>query len=122
MNIALFDLDYTLIDFDSDHAWGEYLCERGKVDAAKYRSQNDKFYADYRAGPNRFTLPLKLREAGYYEYTARITVPEGRDGWKENNLALGDLHLRGEGRVLLVTDPQGDGRDWQKLAAALREG
>lgn len=50
MSIALFDLDYTLIDFDSDHAWGEYLCARGKVDAAKYRSQNDKFYADYREG------------------------------------------------------------------------
>ena len=50
MSIALFDLDYTLIDFDSDHGWGEYLCELGKVDAAWYRSQNDQFYADYRAG------------------------------------------------------------------------
>jgi HAD superfamily hydrolase (TIGR01490 family) len=48
--IALFDLDYTLLDFDSDHAWGDFLCKRGKVDAAWYRSQNDAFYADYRAG------------------------------------------------------------------------
>jgi HAD superfamily hydrolase (TIGR01490 family) len=50
MNIALFDLDYTLISFDSDHAWGEYLGLRGKVDAADYNAKNDKFYEDYRAG------------------------------------------------------------------------
>ena len=50
MNIALFDLDYTLIGFDSDHAWGEYLCAKGKVDADLYRRRNDQFYADYRAG------------------------------------------------------------------------
>lgn len=77
---------------------------------------------DYNAGPNRHALPIYLREPGHYEYTARITPPSGRDGWKENNVAMGDLFLRGEGRVLLVTDPEGDGRDWQKLAAALREG
>jgi HAD superfamily hydrolase (TIGR01490 family) len=50
MSIALFDLDYTLIGFDSDHAWGGYLCARGKVDAQDYTAKNDQFYADYRAG------------------------------------------------------------------------
>ena len=57
--IALFDLDYTLLDFDSDHAWGDYLCLRGKVDADWYRSQNDAFYADYRAGV--LDMPAFLR-------------------------------------------------------------
>ena len=50
INIALFDLDYTLIGFDSDHAWGEYLGTRGKVDAKEYNSKNDYFLAEYRAG------------------------------------------------------------------------
>jgi HAD superfamily hydrolase (TIGR01490 family) len=50
MNVALFDLDYTLIGFDSDHGWGDYLCLHKKVDAAVYQSRNDAFYADYRAG------------------------------------------------------------------------
>jgi len=50
LDTALFDLDYTLIGFDSDHGWGEFLCELGKVDAAWYKAQNDQFYADYRAG------------------------------------------------------------------------
>ena len=29
MRLALFDLDNTLLGGDSDHAWGDYLCERG---------------------------------------------------------------------------------------------
>jgi HAD superfamily hydrolase (TIGR01490 family) len=48
--IALFDLDYTLIGFDSDHGWGDFLCELGHVDGAWYKATNDAFYADYRAG------------------------------------------------------------------------
>jgi HAD superfamily hydrolase (TIGR01490 family) len=49
--VALFDLDYTLLDFDSDHGWGDFLCRRGKVaDAEAYHAQNDVFYSDYRAG------------------------------------------------------------------------
>jgi HAD superfamily hydrolase (TIGR01490 family) len=48
--IALFDLDYTLLDFDSDHAWGDFLCHQGKVDASLYKAANDKFYEDYRNG------------------------------------------------------------------------
>ena len=74
----------------------------------------------YEAGKNRFTLPLYLREPGYYEYAATIEVPKGEDGWAENNVAIGDLYLRGEGKVLLVTDAKSDARDWEKLAAALK--
>jgi uncharacterized membrane protein/Mg-chelatase subunit ChlD len=77
---------------------------------------------DYNAGKNRFTMPLYLREPGYYEYVATIDVPPGEDGWVENNVAIGDLYLRGEGQVLLITDTRGDSRDWEPLAAALKAG
>lgn len=50
MGLAIFDLDNTLLAGDSDHAWGEFLCDRGHVDAAAYRTRNDQFYADYVAG------------------------------------------------------------------------
>lgn len=50
MRLALFDLDNTLLAGDSDHAWGEYLCQRGIVDASHYRARNDAFYQDYLAG------------------------------------------------------------------------
>ena len=50
MPLAIFDLDNTLIAGDSDHLWGEFLVEQGVVDADVYRRENDRFYAEYRAG------------------------------------------------------------------------
>jgi uncharacterized membrane protein/Mg-chelatase subunit ChlD len=74
---------------------------------------------EYAAGKNRRSLPLYLREPGYYEYVATITTAKGEDGWAENNVAVGDLFLRGEGKVLVSINPQGDARDWEPLVAAL---
>lgn len=50
MRLALFDLDNTLLGGDSDHAWGDYLCERGILDGIAYKARNDAFYQDYLAG------------------------------------------------------------------------
>jgi len=50
MRLAIFDLDNTLLAGDSDHAWGEYLVQRGLVDGVWYKAENDRFYADYCAG------------------------------------------------------------------------
>ena len=75
----------------------------------------------YEKGKNRYALPLYFREPGYYEYVATIEPPPGQDGWKENNTAINFLYLKGEGKVLLVTDPQGDQRDWETLVKALKE-
>ena len=48
--LALFDLDNTLLAGDSDHAWGEFLIERGLVDADRHRAANDAHYQNYLAG------------------------------------------------------------------------
>lgn len=50
MKLALFDLDHTLLDTDSDHAWGEFLVNDGLVDPVRHRQINDQFYEDYKAG------------------------------------------------------------------------
>ncbi len=50
MKLALFDLDNTLIPFDSDHAWGEFTSRIGWTDAQAFKARNDRFYADYCAG------------------------------------------------------------------------
>ncbi|MFD2111679.1 HAD family hydrolase [Thiorhodococcus fuscus] len=50
MALALFDLDNTLLAGDSDHLWGCFLAARGIVDGAHYERENERFYADYRAG------------------------------------------------------------------------
>jgi HAD superfamily hydrolase (TIGR01490 family) len=50
MRLALFDLDSTLIPFDSDHAWGAFVVRLGWVDEAVYAQKNEYFYAQYKAG------------------------------------------------------------------------
>jgi HAD superfamily hydrolase (TIGR01490 family) len=50
MSLAIFDLDNTLLAGDSDHRWGEFLCEQNWASADNYRTRNDQFYADYQAG------------------------------------------------------------------------
>lgn len=50
MTLAIFDLDNTLIAGDSDHAWGQFLSDKGIVDAKMYEQANDQFYQDYLNG------------------------------------------------------------------------
>ena len=50
MTLAIFDLDNTLIAGDSDHLWGEFLCDRGVVDSGEFRATNARFFADYQRG------------------------------------------------------------------------
>ncbi len=50
MTLAIFDLDHTLIDGDSDYLWGEYLVASGRVDEREYRERNRRFYEDYQRG------------------------------------------------------------------------
>jgi uncharacterized membrane protein len=76
---------------------------------------------DYPAGKSRYTVPLYLREAGYYEYAATIEPQAGHDTWHQNNTVLGAISLRGSGHVLLVTDTAAPEHDWRPLERALHE-
>ncbi|MFZ6862434.1 HAD family hydrolase [Undibacterium sp. Ji67W] len=48
--LALFDLDHTLIPIDSDYEWGQFLCRIGAVDAEAFARRNADFFAQYQAG------------------------------------------------------------------------
>ena len=50
MNLCLFDLDDTLLPFDSDHAWGEFMIRLGWVEPVAFRAGNDAFFEQYKAG------------------------------------------------------------------------
>lgn len=76
MRLALFDLDNTLLGGDSDHAWGDYLCERGILDPVAYKQRNDAFYQDYLNG----TLDLQAYLAFSMEILA-ATEPAQLDQW-----------------------------------------
>jgi HAD superfamily hydrolase (TIGR01490 family) len=49
-NLALFDLDHTLLPIDSDYEWGQFLVRTGAVDAVEHKRRNDQFFAQYQAG------------------------------------------------------------------------
>jgi HAD superfamily hydrolase (TIGR01490 family) len=48
--LAIFDLDNTLLEGDSDYLWGTFLVEQGIVDGEYYERENDRFYQEYREG------------------------------------------------------------------------
>ncbi|MBI4988209.1 MAG: HAD family hydrolase [Rhodocyclales bacterium] len=50
MNLALFDLDNTLLAGDSDFEWAQYLISRGVLDREVYEARNLDFYEQYKAG------------------------------------------------------------------------
>lgn len=111
MRLALFDLDNTLLGGDSDHAWGDWLCERGILDGATYKARNDAFYQDYLAGRLNitdylnFTLDIFGRTemaqlaAWHEQFMAEciepIILPKG--------LALLDEHRAAGDKLVIIT-------------------
>lgn len=60
MTLAIFDLDNTLINGDSDHAWSQFLVTEKLVDADEAARVNDHFFEQYQNGT------LNIRE--YLEF------------------------------------------------------
>ena len=50
MNLALFDLDNTLLSGDSDFEWAQFLIEQGVLDRELFEAKNQAFYDQYKAG------------------------------------------------------------------------
>jgi len=50
VKLALFDLDNTLLDGDSDYAWAQFLIEEGVLHAGDYNAKNDYFFERYKDG------------------------------------------------------------------------
>ena len=49
-NLALFDLDNTLLAGDSDYNWSIFLIGEGLLDEKSHRERNEQFYQDYKNG------------------------------------------------------------------------
>jgi len=50
MNLALFDLDNTLLTSDSDFEWAQFLIEQRVLDREVYEARNLEFYEQYKDG------------------------------------------------------------------------
>jgi HAD superfamily hydrolase (TIGR01490 family) len=106
MNLALFDLDLTLLPLDSDHAFGDFLVHHGWADGETHRRRNDAFYADYLAGTLDMVAyidfatsawrqrPLEQQEALRSRFMAEVIAPAVRPTARrlvEQHRARGDL-------------------------------
>jgi HAD superfamily hydrolase (TIGR01490 family) len=49
-NLALFDLDNTLLAGDSDYNWSLFLIGEGLLDEKTHHDRNEQFYQDYKNG------------------------------------------------------------------------
>ena len=60
-NLALFDLDNTLLAGDSDYNWSLFLINEGLLDAKTHHDRNEQFYADYKVGSLNIDAFLKFQ-------------------------------------------------------------
>ena len=111
MNLALFDLDGTLLAIDSDHAFGEFMVQLGWVDGDAFRRSNDEFYAQYLAEKLdvgayiRFaTSAWRDRSHAELAETSRRFVDDViRPALDERALALVRRHVEAGDQVAIVT-------------------
>jgi len=69
MNLALFDLDHTLMPGDSDHEWGRFMVRLGMVEEAAFARAHEQFYADYKAGTLNIHAYLRLMLGSIAKYS-----------------------------------------------------
>ncbi len=111
MNLALFDLDHTLIPLDSDYSWGGFTTALGWTDADEFNRRNDAFYAQYKAGTMDIHAYVRFAtdalrhhgEAVALAAHARFMVEVIRPAIRPAALALVDGHRRAGDQLVVVT-------------------
>lgn len=119
-NLALFDLDNTLLAGDSDYNWSLFLIEEGLLDAKTHHDRNEQFYLDYKNGcldiyaflkfqlqplsqhPKAFLDQLHLK---YMEKVIRPMMTEKAQALVNEHKANGDLCLVITATNSFVTKP-----------------
>ncbi len=88
MNLALFDLDHTLLPVDSDYEWGQFLIRIGAVNPDAFEKSNAAWFAEYRAGtldPVKYLefvlgtlakFPRKQLDAWHEQFMAQVILPQ----------------------------------------------
>lgn len=122
MTLAIFDLDHTLINGDSDHLWGEYMVKNGIVDELSYRQRNDAYYQDYQRGTldndqylafaleplSRYSIEeLHAWRADYVEQCIRPLIAPGTLGLLDKHRQLNHQLMIISATNLFVCEPIG---------------
>jgi len=111
MNLALFDLDGTLLAIDSDHAFGEFMVRIGWADGEAFRRANDTFYAQYQAEQLDVAAYIRFATSAWRERSAQEQAEASRrfidevirPAVHDNARALLRRHAEAGDRVAIVT-------------------
>jgi len=119
MALAIFDLDNTLLDGDSDYLWGEYMVANQIVDSFEYQRANSAFLRDYRRGQldndqyMRFVLqPLTLHSidrlhawrSDYVDNWIKPIIAPGTPDLLKQHRARGDTLIIVSATNLFITE------------------
>ena len=97
MNLALFDLDNTLLSGDSDFEWAQFLIAKGVLDREVHAARNQAFYDDYRAGTLDIDAFLEFQLAPLARHERREL-----DAWQREFMATRILPMIGTPARALV--------------------
>ncbi len=132
MALALFDLDKTLLDGDSDFEWGQFLVNKKLVDEKEYAKANSYFYEEYQRGTldiieySAFSFkPLSIRSSDelaalHAEFMQSIIVPMIRT---KSQATIDKHHAQGDISIIItatnsfITQPIADYFGIQHLIA-----
>ena len=97
MQLALFDLDNTLLSGDSDFEWAQFLIGKGVVDPEVHAAENERFYEQYKDGT------LDIFEFLDFQLHPLSRHPRSQlDAWHREFMAARILPMiNGKGRALV---------------------
>ena len=104
MNLALFDLDNTLLAGDSDFQWAQFLIEQRALDRELHEARNLEFYEQYKAGT------LDIHE--FLDFQLKPLARHSRsqlDAWHREFMTTKILPLIAPGARKLIERHQLDG-------------
>jgi HAD superfamily hydrolase (TIGR01490 family) len=119
-NLALFDLDNTLLAGDSDYNWSLFLISEGLLDAKTHHDRNEQFYADYKVGQLNIVEFLKFQlkplsehpkafldelHKKYMQNVIRLMMTEKAQNLVDKHKAAGDLCIVITATNSFVTKP-----------------
>ena len=103
MNLALFDLDNTLLSGDSDFEWAQFLIDKGVLDRELQEAKNLEFYEQYKAG----TLDIHA----FLDFQLLPLTRHARtelDAWHADFMRMRIRPMIGAAARILVRKPAGE--------------
>ena len=97
MNLALFDLDNTLLSGDSDFEWSQFLIDQGVLERELFEAKNQTFYDQYKAGSLNINEFLDFQLKPLSRHSRKVL-----DAWHEDFMRIKIRPMMGDAAHELV--------------------